>query len=78
MHNLVTLAEKKLDEKGVAVDVVHVHGHLQKYKKFQLINILCGKIVVIGFFHRALLTTASSYVGINHCNTQGILNMELL
>jgi len=70
--------EKKLVKQGVAVDVVHVHGHLQKYEIFQLINIFCGKIVVGGYHPQALVTTASSEVGVNHRNAQGILNMEML
>ena len=58
--------ERKLNEDGCSVDVMHVHGHLDKNEKFWFIRIFCANINVEELRARILLATSAADVGIDN------------
>ena len=58
--------DKTLADKGIKADVLHVHGMLQKYRKFDIINIFCKKTIVPDYDPRAIVATAAADLGISH------------
>ena len=67
-HTILSNLEKKLNENEVAskVDVMHVHGHLDKNEKFWFIRIFCANIDVPELRARILLATSAADVGIDN------------
>lgn len=65
-HHLLTNLERKLNEKQLNVDVIHVHGFLKSEEKFYLIRIFCKKLKVPSLNARILLVTPVANVGIDN------------
>ena len=74
--NLKKSLEGKTDKKGIHSDVVHIHGMLDKDEKFILINLFCGKITIDKFEPRALVSTSSVDLGVDHPNAQYVLENQ--
>ena len=68
-YKLVASIEKKLDVLDKQVDVLHIHGGLDKSKKFHLINIFCRNVTVDIISPQVAISTAAADLGVNcrHC-----------
>ena len=64
-HSLMPKLEDKLDASNAHADVLHVHGSLDKTKKFNLIKIFVSKLEVKDFHPRVLIGTSDSNLGID-------------
>ena len=64
----VSELERKLDEGGVGVDVMYIHGGLNKHDKFWRIRIFCGNhdSEIEELNTRGLLTTSAANDGIDN------------
>lgn len=64
-HRLLLALEKKMDEKHVTSDVVHIHGSMNKDEKFGAINLFTGALVITDYDPRVLVATSSADLGID-------------
>ena len=58
--------ERKLNEALCTVDVIHVHGSLDKSEKYWFIGLFCDQVNVDDLRARILLTTPAANVGIDN------------
>ena len=65
-HHILVGMERKLNEKLIAVDVIHVHGYLKSEEKFYLVRFFCERITVPHLAARILLATPAANVGIDN------------
>jgi len=65
-HHLLKNLERKLNEKQINVDVIHVHGYLKSEEKFYLICIFCEKLKVPSLNACILFATPAANVGIDN------------
>jgi len=69
-HHLLNKLERKLNESLLPVDIMHVHGSLDKNEKYWFMRIFCAKINIDKLAARVLLATSAGNVGIdNHLVT---------
>ena len=74
-HKLVSDLEKKLDASNVQVDVVHIHGHLDRFEKFYFTRIYCSDIIVPDFNPNVLVGTSAINVGIDNHRVDFIMRI---
>jgi superfamily II DNA helicase RecQ len=75
-HKLLPLLEAKLADSRVAVDVIHIHGSLDKDEKLSLVKLLMGSMTVSDFNPNAMIATSAADVGMNHPNVGLVLIFE--
>jgi hypothetical protein len=75
-HKLVSDLEKKLDASNVQVDVVHIHGHLDRFEKFYFTRIYCSDIIVPDFNPNVLVGTSAINVGIDNHRVDFIMRLD--
>jgi len=66
--------ERKLNKAFSKVDVIHVHGSLDKKEKFWFICIFCANIRVAELYARVLLATPAANIGIDNDRITLVIN----
>ena len=67
--------ERKLDESLLKIDVVHVHGSLDKNEKYWFIRIFCAGIDEADMRAKILLATSAGDVGVDNHLVKFVLNL---
>jgi superfamily II DNA/RNA helicase len=69
--------EGKIDQHPtICADVIQIHGKMEKTLKYININLFTGKLKLPEVILRILVATSASDMGVDHRNTQFVLNCE--
>ena len=60
----------------VRADVIQIHGKIEKVLKCININVFTGRLKLPEANPRMLVATSTGKMGVNHPNTQSVLNCE--
>ena len=74
-YHILAELERKLNEALQTVDVMHVHGSLDKNEKYWFIRFFCAGINIPELRAKILLATAAANVGIDHHLVILVLNL---
>ena len=74
----VTSHEENIDKvDSIAVDVLHVHGALEKdEKKNAFTNLFTDDLTIVGHDHRVMVATSAADLGIDHTECTFVLILE--
>ena len=74
---VVTSLEEKIDKAdSMAIDVLHVHGALEKDEKHAFTNLFTGDLSIEGHDHRIMVATSAADLGIDHTECTFVLILE--